>query len=256
MTALVTALLALAALLLAPVSSPAQAPPPTPNDCLRFPFPAGQLPDTTCGINVRALYESAIRDNLVSIRTTPKNAGSGFLVMKEQKCFIVTANHVVRQWQSANVTLRHGATLQRTTATVVARDLGTDLAALQVDADIDGGCRGIEIAADDSLPAVGEGIVAAGFPLDSPLPIVTPGTLVSTNEPLKPEWLLPGERADLEAIACEHPIFPGNSGGLLVSKQGKLIGVLNHSNTVNRSYAVRPEHIRALLAKVPASGGK
>jgi len=251
MKSLVKVTLALAALLLAPVSPDAQPPPPAVNDCQLRPFTEAELPDTTCGIDVKALWETAIRDNLVAIRTTPKNAGSGVLVMKEQKCVIVTANHVMRHWQSATVTVRHGNLVQRTTAKVVARDAGTDLAALEVAGDMIGGCRGIEIAADVSLPVVGEGVVAAGFPLDSPLPIITPGKLVSTNEPLKPQWLLPGERADLEAVACEQPIFPGNSGGALVSKQGTLVGVLNHSNTVNRSYSVRPEHIRALLAKVP-----
>ena len=64
-------------------------------------------------------------------------------------------------------------------------------------------------------PAVGQDVLAIGFPLASVSPSVTKGivSMVFTN-------------ADVEWIQMDAPVNPGNSGGPLLDSRGRVIGIV------------------------------
>jgi S1-C subfamily serine protease len=125
---------------------------------------------------------------------------------------IVTNDHVVDGASSIQVALASG---RRVDARVVATDPLTDIAVVEVD---EQGLPAAEFATE--LPSVGSLAVAIGTPLGLEN-TVTAGIVsgLHRNVPFSSA----GSLVDL--IQTDAAISPGNSGGALVDRQGRVIGI-------------------------------
>ena len=155
-------------------------------------------------------------------QSTPQynqGAGSGFVW--DQAGHIVTNNHVVDGAEKVEVTFSDGTTVP---ATVVGKDVNTDLAVIKVDVSADK-LRPIQLA-DSTQVKVGQLAVAIGNPFGLE-GTMTVGIISSMGRTLpvaegtqaRQSYSIPN------IIQTDAPINPGNSGGVLVDSQGALIGV-------------------------------
>jgi carboxyl-terminal processing protease len=231
-----------------PASLPTR-PEAAPEKCVGTPYTESQLPQTLCGIDAANVFKEVIKPSLAIVRISPKYAGSGFAVTNDGgACLIVTANHVVGVRQFATLTLPTTGGYTRVRAEVIQRDPGLDLAALKIPEGANYKCKGINLT--EQIPAPGDNVLAAGFPLEMQEPIITPGTVIGANQKLDPKDLLNGENANNLFVVTEHLIYPGNSGGLLTSNTGAVYGLINHSNVKDKSWSVESIHIRQFVRTI------
>ena len=137
--------------------------------------------------------------------------GSGAVVDAERG-YVLTANHVVAQASTVQVTMKDG---RRFVAKLVGRDPGTDLAVLRLQAAE--ALTAIPMGDSDRLE-VGDFVIAVGNPFGLKQ-TVTSG-LVSA---LGRTGL--GKQGYEDFIQTDAAINPGNSGGALVNMQGELVGI-------------------------------
>lgn len=136
------------------------------------------------------------------------STGTAFAVERDR---LLTAAHVVRSCRSIRL-MQEGRTRS---ATVQALDPQNDLALLRV---AEGGTVWAAFCGDPPV-AVGEPVVAAGFPLSGLLAAglhVTTGIVSATA----------GLGNDARFWQITAPVQPGNSGGPLVDHYGAVIGVV------------------------------
>lgn len=190
--------------------------------------------DTTAAKTLIADDLIAVADRLrrstVQVRSHRRGGGSG--VIWRSDGLIITNAHVLRG-SKASVELFDGQVLD---ATVVAKDLKWDLAALSVDA-VDLPAAAI---ADSSALRVGELVLAVGNPLGL-IGALTTGIIHAVDTSDKGNWI----KADVR-------LSPGNSGGPLANAQGRVIGINSMivegmaiaipSNTVERFLKQRGTH--------------
>lgn len=158
----------------------------------------------------------AVQPSVVSVlvRTSQGEAiGSG--VIWNADGTIVTNNHVVENARSVQVAFASG---RRIAARVRATDPLDDLAVLTVKA-------GRKLPAAHfrgGLPQVGELAVAIGTPLGFE-ETVTAGIVSGLHRNLPAQGA--EARALIDLIQTDAPISPGNSGGALVDRNGRVMGI-------------------------------
>ncbi|WP_380171124.1 MarP family serine protease [Kineococcus sp. DHX-1] len=167
--------------------------------------------------------------------------GSGFVAARlGDDARVVTNAHVV-----AGVTdpvVQPGGSSRRYPATVVAFDPGRDLAVLDV--------PGLDVAPlprADQLSA-GDAAVVAGYPLDGPY----------RAEPARIRQVLQAQGRDIfdtsdvlrEVYSVYATVQPGNSGGPLLTADGRVAGVVfaKSLDDANTGYALTPRELDAVLA--------
>ncbi len=167
------------------------------------------------------LYNNATLRALIEKRSPPSpykeenNLGSGVIVSPQGH--ILTNNHVISGAEDIEVLLQDGRYLK---ASIVGRDLETDLALLKVTAQN----LSTILFGDSSKLQVGDIVLAIGNPFGLGH-TVTSGIVSALN------------RSQFRAnnfdnfIQTDAAINPGNSGGALVNTQGEMIGL----NTINIS---------------------
>ena len=176
-------------------------------------------------------FSSDLQQMLIDLyqRTNPAvvyiivpNLGSGSGFVYDDEGHIVTNNHVVSGGSSFEVVFADG---ERQRATLVGRDVDSDLAVLKV-GDLPAGVTPLPLAQPDAVQ-VGQFVVAIGNPFGEQgsmsLGIVSGldrslrsqrGATTSTNA-----YSLP------EVIQTDAPINPGNSGGPLLNLAGEVVGI-------------------------------
>jgi serine protease Do len=160
-----------------------------------------------------------------------KGVGSGVIVDSEHG-YVLTANHVVAQISSAQVTTKDG---RQFIAKLVGRDPAT----------------AIPLGDSDSLE-VGDFVIAVGNPFGLGQ-TVTSG-LVSA---LGRTGL--GKQSYEDFIQTDAPINPGNSGGGLVDMQGELVGIntaifSTGGGNVGIGFAVPTNIARRVMQQIVESG--
>jgi S1-C subfamily serine protease len=145
-----------------------------------------------------------VLDGVVAIETDQGNAGTGFFV--GQKCNVVTNEHVITG--ATTIVLK---TSQRKLylGQVLAIDKERDLAILTTNA---GQCLALEL--QEQSAGVGTEVFAVGNPLGLQ-GTVTRG-IVSANRTTA---------SGIKFIQIDASLNPGNSGGPLVNRSGKVLGV-------------------------------
>ena len=164
--------------------------------------------------------EVTVRDNSATVyrwfkgvpsATTPMRHGLGSGVIVSAAGHIVTNNHVVEGAIAISVRLHDGRLLP---ATVVGRDVSTDLAVLKIDAT---GLRPARFA-DSDTAKVGEWVMAIGSPFGLGHTVTT-GVLSAKGRGGL------GVNPVEDYLQTDASINPGNSGGPLVNLDGAVIGI-------------------------------
>lgn len=148
--------------------------------------------------------------------------GSGVIFQKSgDKARIVTNNHVVENGTAFEIVLSDGTHKK---ATVVGKDVYTDLAVLETDAS---GIKNVAEFGDSDKLKPGETAIAIGNPLG--LSFAQTTTVGVISSPLRTIPVALGQNGDvqweMEVIQTDAAINQGNSGGALVSLEGKVIGI-------------------------------
>jgi serine protease Do len=138
--------------------------------------------------------------------------GSGVIVDAERG-YVLTANHVVAQISSAQVTTKDG---RKFAAKLVGRDPATDIAVLQLQG-TKNNLKAISFADSDRLE-VGDFVIAIGNPFGLGQ-TVTSGIISALGRTGL------GKQGYEDFIQTDASINPGNSGGALVNLRGQLVGI-------------------------------
>jgi putative serine protease PepD len=171
----------------------------------------------------------AVLPSVVTISATgPAGGGTGSGEVIKSDGYILTNNHVIAGAASGGtveVLFSDGDTAP---ATIVGRDVLTDLAVLKVRPAH--GLKAIAFGSSDSVQ-VGEPVVAIGAPLGLS-GTVTSGIVSALDRTI--EVPAENDRSALltSAVQTDAAINPGNSGGALVNCAGQLIGVPTAGATV------------------------
>ena len=143
-----------------------------------------------------------------------QGSGSGVIIRSDG--YIVTNNHVVANATKVEVTLNNNKTYE---ARVIGTDPATDVALIKIEAS---GLPTIEFADSDKL-RLGEWVLAIGSPLGEELRSTITAGIVSAKGRSMPNYN--GEFKIESFIQTDAAVNPGNSGGALVNKAGRLVGI-------------------------------
>ncbi|MFN8594207.1 MAG: trypsin-like peptidase domain-containing protein [Thermomicrobiales bacterium] len=176
---------------------------------------------------------------VVTVEARHRLPASGIIWQRDG--LIVTANHVVERDEEIGIGLPDGRTAD---ATLVARDPGSDIALLRIEAsDIN------PLPRTPSLPRVGQLSLAIGRPGPSG-PMASLGVISTVAGPLR----LQGGGSLERYVRADVAMLPGFSGGPLVDAAGNLIGL--NSSTLGRAggLTVLTESIDAIAASLLQHG--
>ena len=178
-------------------------------------------------------------------RKTSRSEGSGFVVREDG--VIVTNQHVVAKAHRISVRFRDG---RRHDARVLGTDERTDLAVLQVQAER---LPVLEFANSDEA-AVGQFVYAIGIPFGQDWSF-TSGMLSGKGRTrlLAPTSLLPLVEDYLQTDAL---INPGHSGGPLLDRRGRVLGMNTLITRTERglAFAVPSNLLRQTVTQILAAG--
>jgi serine protease Do len=145
--------------------------------------------------------------------------GSGFVL--DTNGYIVTNNHVVDGASQVTVNFADGSSYP---ATVVGKDVNSDLAVIKVEAPADL-LKPVTLA-DSDLLKVGQMAIAIGNPygLEGTMTVGIISAL-GRSLPVDMQSASGGSYTIPDVIQTDAPINPGNSGGVLLNDLGQVIGV-------------------------------
>ena len=155
-----------------------------------------------------------------------QGSGSGVIIRPDG--YIVTNNHVVAGASEIEVTLNDNRSFN---ATVVGTDPATDVALIKIDA---AELPTIEFYDSDKI-RLGEWVLAIGSPMGEELRSTITAGIVSAKGRQMPNYK--GEFKIESFIQTDAAVNPGNSGGALVNKEGKLVGINTAIVSTTGSYA-------------------
>lgn len=183
---------------------------------------------------------AALAPSIVRVEARRRMPASG-LVWSEDG-LVVTAHHVVRRDDELAV----GADGERIPAVLVGRDPTTDIAVLRAS----GGLAGaVATPWEDAAPAVGELALAVGRPGRSPQAALG---LVSA---VGGAWRTVAGGAVDGWLRADAVMYPGFSGGALVSARGAVLGMLTSGLARDAAVAVPPATLRRVVGEIVAHGG-
>jgi S1-C subfamily serine protease len=167
------------------------------------------------------LSPSVVQINVSGIEKTPFGAqqqeGMGSGVIYRSDGYIVTNNHVVEGSRDVEVAFADGTTER---GEVVGTDPTTDIALVSVDRN---DLPAAHFASGD--PIVGQTAVAVGSPSGFES-TVTSGIISGTGREVPAEYTGGTQAPSLvDLIQTDAAISPGNSGGALADREGRVIGI-------------------------------
>ncbi len=185
--------------------------------------PSGKLAEEPVALVASKVGPSVVQVNVRAVQQTPlgtqRGEGIGSGVIYRPDGYIMTNNHVVEDATGVNVAFADGTTEK---ARVVGTDPNTEIAVLEVNRD------NLPAATYDTeeMPIVGQLAVAIGSPSGFES-TVTSGIVSGVGRELPPELTGGGSeaRALIDLIQTDAAISPGNSGGALADRDGRIIGI-------------------------------
>lgn len=186
----------------------------------------------------RDLFSNPFRDrNEDRYQQSPRGVSSGSGVLISENGYIATNNHVIEDAEVIEVTLFDN---RKFTATLIGRDLSTDLALIKIDSDA---LPFLTFGNSDQV-AVGQWILAVGNPMDLNS-TVTAGIVSAKGRNIN--LLRADSRFAIESfIQTDAAVNKGNSGGALVDVHGSLIGI-------NTAIASRTGYFSGYSFAIPAT---
>ncbi len=152
------------------------------------------------------IIEDAIK-SVVTIRTDISQ-GTGFIIAREG--YVVTNYHVMENAKSAGIFTYDSETYS---VNLIGYNSNFDIALLRIEGDFEK----LKLADSDDVQ-IGEKVIAIGNPL---------GLQFSVSEGIVSAVHRPGPSGVDAYIQTDAALNPGNSGGPLINKQGKVIGINN-----------------------------
>ena len=149
-------------------------------------------------------------------------SGSGVIITKDG--YIVTNNHVIKDFQKLEVTLNNQKTYK---AKLIGTDPKTDIALIKIDAE---DLPYITLSNSDNV-RLGEWVLAVGNPFNL-TSTVTAGIISAIGRDIH----LLGQSGIESFIQTDAVVNPGNSGGALVNTDGDLIGINTAISTHTGSF--------------------
>jgi putative serine protease PepD len=184
---------------------------------------------TAC--NVTSVADDVLPSVVTISASGAAGAGTGSGEVIKSDGYILTNNHVISPAANGGkveVTFQAGTTVP---ATIVGRDVLTDLAVLKVTPPFD--LKVIAMGSSDSV-VVGQPVVVLGAPLGLS-GTVTSGIVSALDRTVE----VPAENDSsallVSAVQTDAAINPGNSGGSMVNCSGQLIGIPSAGATVPSS---------------------
>ena len=191
-------------------------------------IPAGQspvapAPTPTLGPDTTpAELVERVKDGVVRV-TAGSSGGSGFIFAKVgDTAFVVTNHHVIEDAAAIDVTVKDFWTYP---ATLLGFNSDKDVAVLAICCDSDSSVLdNFSVLEWESgpAPAIDTPVVAIGYPRSAQT-----GVVATTGEIAGPDTIT--RRSDV--IAHTAPLNPGNSGGPLLSMDGRVLGINVGSST-------------------------
>ncbi len=157
---------------------------------------------------------------------SPGKLASGSGVIISQDGYIVTNNHVIEGAKEIVVTLNNNQTYK---AKVIGTDPNTDLSVIKIDA------KNLPYATfgnSDNLE-IGQWVLACGYPLNLQS-TVTAGIISAKSRNI---GISEGPNPIETYLQTDAAVNPGNSGGPLVTTDGKLIGINSAIASTTHSFA-------------------
>ena len=197
-----------------------------------FTYAAEHCIDAVVYVKVTAIQQGYTPNNMLEYffgfgsPSQREAVGSGSGVIIRPDGYIVTNNHVIAGANKIEVTLNDNKTYS---ATLLGTDPATDVALIKIDATH---LPFIEMADSDAL-RLGEWVLAIGSPYDL-RQTITAG-IVSAKGRSMPNTT--GEFKIESFIQTDAAVNPGNSGGALVDKAGRLVGINTAIISQTGSYA-------------------
>jgi len=212
-------------------------------------------------VNVDTLAFAA-RNNFGDVQQQSIGTGTGFFWDDDGR--IVTNFHVIRDALSLNqqnqviinpdrkiiVTLTSGETMQ---GRLVGIAPDSDLAVMQLVRVPDGGSRKITVGTSDDLE-VGQTVYAIGSPFGQKASM-SEGIISALNRSIQS----PTQHIISGVIQTDAALNPGNSGGPLLDKDGRLIGVNTaitspHGGSVGIGYAIPVDTVNKVVTELIRTG--
>ena len=183
------------------------------------------------GCDVTSVADDVLPSVVTISASGAAGAGTGSGEVIKSDGYILTNNHVISPAANGGkveVTFQAGTTVP---ATIVGRDVLTDLAVLKVTPPFD--LKAIAMGSSDSV-VVGQPVVVLGAPLGLS-GTVTSGIVSALDRTVE----VPAENDSsallVSAVQTDAAINPGNSGGSMVNCSGQLIGIPSAGATVPSS---------------------
>lgn len=178
------------------------------------------------------------------------NIGTGFVV--DTNGIIITNQHVVSDTSvTYKIITNEGKEYE---IVEILRDDINDLAILKVDAT---SLDAIELGDSDNL-LVGQTVIAIGTPLGEYAGSVTTGIISGLNRSVRTSsgWFGSTTKVYEDAIQTDAAVNPGNSGGPLISTEGKVIGInfATTSTADNISFALPINRVKQRLEEYRTYG--
>jgi serine protease Do len=165
-------------------------------------------------------------DDFGTPRRPQQGAGSGVITTADGK--IVTNNHVINGAEEIEVTLHNNRTYK---ATLIGTDPSTDLAVIKIE---EKNLAFLQFGNSDAVQ-VGEWVLAVGNPFNL-ASTVTAGIVSAKARNINILREQAGNLAIESFIQTDAAVNPGNSGGALVTLDGKLVGINTAIATPTGSY--------------------
>ena len=171
-------------------------------------------------------YARAYRQTIESVVLVETDQGQGTGFMFDDS-HVVTNAHVVGAASESEVRFNTG---EWSTGEVVGTDPDSDLAAIAVD-DVPPSATPLQFA--EAGATIGQKVVAIGNPYDLNGSLTT-GVVSGTDRsiPAPTGFSIP------DAIQTDAPVNPGNSGGPLVSLDGRVVAVINSGGGDNIAFGI------------------
>lgn len=195
------------------------------------------------GSDFEAVKSKEIERKKNEIENSPRT-GTGFAL--SAKGLIVTNYHVVAKAKSIKVRGINGDFTKSLSANIVETDKSTDLAIIEINDPRFSSLGKVPFLVYGDHIDVGEDVFSLGYPLTQTMgeEIKLTTGVISANS---------GFQGNRNQYQISVPLQPGNSGGPLFDKSGRVVGIVNakHTDTDNVSYAIKSRYLLGLFYMIP-----
>lgn len=198
---------------------------------------------------------------IYNITEKGKYSGSGFVYkIDNDKAYLLTNAHVVEATKELRVFFEVGAMVK---ANLEGKDENFDLAVVSIQAsDLPQGAKAISLS--ETIPALGDDVLAMGTPLDAAFyNTTTAGVISGTSRVFIEKTVKDGAVYFNDFLQLDAAINHGNSGGPLFNQKGEVIGVNargiagdTESPVANLAFSIPVYVIKAVLPHIEKGESK